>query len=67
MPASIALRRPKSSLVADDVFPADEPPTAAGSQLPANAFAQRAVLRVGDYEVGETYCPRLCGHPGIRY
>ena len=30
-------------------------------------FAVRPVLRVGDYEVGETFCPRLCGHPGIRY
>ena len=31
------------------------------------AIAARPVLRVGDYEVGETFCPRLCGHPGIRY
>ena len=25
------------------------------------------VFRVGDYEVGDGYCPRLHGHPGIRY
>ncbi|MCI1188220.1 hypothetical protein MON38_12390 [Hymenobacter sp. DH14] len=68
MPASIAFRRPKPSLVvAADLFSAEEPPTAA-YPLPLNkAFAVRAVLRVGDYEVGETFCPRLCGHPGIRY
>ena len=68
MPASISLRRPKPSLTvpATDAFPAEEPPTVV-YQLPVSGFAVRAVLRVGDYEVGETFCPRLCGHPGIRY
>ena len=67
MPASIAFRRPKPSLVAADIFPAEEPATVAYLLPLAKAFAIRPVLRVGDYEVGETYCPRLCGHPGIRY
>ena len=67
MPASIAFRRPKISLVAiADIFSAEEPPVAYPLSL-AKAFAMRLVLRVGDYEVGETFCPRLCGHPGIRY
>jgi len=30
-------------------------------------FAVWPVLWMGEYEVGETFCPRLCGHPGIRY
>ena len=55
-------------------------PTAAlaASQLPAEpptAFASVAepirvvalVFRVGDFEVGDTFCSRLYGHPGIRY
>ena len=67
MPVSIALRRPKPSLVATvDAFLSEQLPPAPYS-LVAHVFAVRSVLRVGDYEVGETYCPRLCGHPGIRY
>ena len=67
MPASIAFRRPKTSLMAvADIFSAEAPPVAYPLPL-AKAFAMRSVLRVGDYEVGETFCPRLCGHPGIRY
>ena len=69
MPASIAFRRAKPSLVvsAADISPSEEPPTAAYPLALTKAFAMRPVLRVGDYEVGETFCPRLCGHPGIRY
>lgn len=52
--------------MAADSFPAEEPTGAYPLPL-TKAFAMRAVLRVGDYEVGETFCPRLCGHPGIRY
>ena len=44
-----------------------EPPAFISLPLPAPDFAARPMLRVGDYEVGETFCPRLCGHPGIRY
>jgi hypothetical protein len=69
MPASAALRRSKPSAVVAtaDTFP--QPQTPADTCLPTvtEAFATRPVLRVGDYEVGETFCPRLCGHPGIRY
>ena len=67
MPATIAFRRLKPSLgAAANVFSAEEP--AGAYPLPlAKAFGMRVVLRVGDYEVGETFCPRLCGHPGIRY
>ena len=69
MPVSVALRRSKPSAVVAtaDIFPQLQTP-AVTSPLPlADAFAVRPVLRVGDYEVGETFCPRLCGHPGIRY
>ena len=44
-----------------------ELPAFINSPLLAPDFAVRPVLRVGDYEVGETFCPRLYGHPGIRY
>ena len=44
-----------------------ELPAFISSPLLAPDFAVRPVLRVGDYEVGETFCPRLYGHPGIRY
>lgn len=69
MPASVALRRLKPSLAvaAIDIFPPPPLPAAAYPPPVSDAFALRPVLRVGDYEVGETFCPRLCGHPGIRY
>jgi hypothetical protein len=67
MPASSPARRPKPSLMGADISPAEEPPTALYPLALARDFAVRPVLRVGDYEVGETFCPRLCGHPGIRY
>ncbi|WP_201977669.1 hypothetical protein [Hymenobacter rubidus] len=34
---------------------------------PLLEYVAVSVLRVGDYEVGAGFCPRLCGHPGIRY
>ena len=65
-----AIRRPKPSLLAQATdFLVEEPaaPVAGAPKLFWEAFAIRPLLRVGDYEVGETFCPRLCGHPGIRY
>ncbi|GAA4037654.1 hypothetical protein GCM10022409_23480 [Hymenobacter glaciei] len=69
MPASNILRRSKPSLIMAELHasPSEEPPAFSYSMPLAKAFAVRPVLRVGDYEVGETYCPGLCGHPGIRY
>ncbi|MET4074288.1 hypothetical protein [Hymenobacter sp. UYCo722] len=69
MPVSVALRRSKPSMVVAtaDIFPQPQTPAVIAPQPLAEAFAMRPVLRVGDYEVGETFCPRLCGHPGIRY
>jgi hypothetical protein len=67
MPDSVTPSRPKPSPV---VAPADAflpPPPVVESSPPLAAFAVGPVLRVGDYEVGETFCPRLCGHPDIRY
>ncbi|MDQ2793425.1 MAG: hypothetical protein M3Y12_05385 [Bacteroidota bacterium] len=60
-------RRPKLSLMGADISPAETSSTASYTRSLAKDFALRAVLRVGDYEVGATFCPRLCGHPGIRY
>ena len=40
-------------------------PTAASDQIPQMVLV--IAFRVGDYEVGEEFCPRLWGHPGIRY
>ncbi|GAB3733490.1 hypothetical protein GCM10027594_15190 [Hymenobacter agri] len=65
MPAP-RIRCPKPLLVAADSFSAEESP-AAGPALPTSETDRRRVLRVGDYEVGEVGCPRLGGHPGIRY
>ena len=71
MPASVTLRRSKPSLAvaATEVFSPPLPPAAAAPLAVAEAPAPRAVavLRVGDYEVGENPCPRLGGHPDIRY
>ena len=39
--------------------------TAASDQIPRMVLV--VAFRVGDYEVGEDFCPRLWGHPGIRY
>ena len=70
MPRSTATRRPAHPPAAlpDSSSPADEPPAAA---LPGEAkevqLISTPVLRVGEYEVGDGYCPRLHGHPGIRY
>ena len=72
MPSLAVIRRTKPSLdaaaaAAPLLF--EEPP-ATGEFRPMLSWvdaAARPVLRVGDYEVGETPCPRLCGHPGIRY
>ncbi len=58
--------------------PADEPPAAFRgvsrtlealkyAPAPLLEYVAVSVLRVGDYEVGAGFCPRLCGHPGIRY
>ncbi len=44
-----------------------EPPAFIGSLPPALGLAERRVLRVGEYQVGETCCPQLFGHPDIRY
>lgn len=69
MPVQIIVRRPRPSLViAESIAPTLEELSAFSNALPpANAFAMRSVLQVGDYKVGETFCPRLCGNPGIRY
>ena len=40
-------------------------PTAVSDQIPQMVLV--VAFRVGDYEVGEESCPRLWGHPGIRY
>ena len=40
-------------------------PTAASDQIPQVVLV--VAFWVGDYEVGEEFCPRLWGHPGIRY
>lgn len=65
-------RRPKSPAakpIAEQ--PVAKPPAAAFSIGEQTWFLSMRVLlpafRVGDYEVGEGFCPRLCGHPGIRY
>lgn len=67
MPASIAFRRFKPSPTTAACFLPEDSSTANYPLPLTKAFARRGVLRVGDYEVGETFCPRLCGHPGIRY
>lgn len=69
MPVRVIVRRPKPSLViAGPTAPAlAEPPTFSYPVPLTKTFAVWPVLRVGEYEVGETFCPRLCGHPGIRY
>ena len=69
MPANTAITRSSPFLALAEApvpIPA-EPPGGLGPLPPAPGFAVRPVLRVGDYEVGETFCPRLYGHPGIRY
>ena len=40
-------------------------PTAASDQIPQMVLV--VAFRVGDYEVGQRFCPLLWGHPGIRY
>ena len=69
MPASPSVSRSSPFVaLAESAAPVPaEPPAFISSLPPAAGFAVRPVLRVGDYEVGETFCPRLCGHPGIRY
>ena len=71
----IRFRRPKQPPVipAAGQPPAEEPPAtlavpvaalAPDPEPPASAVG---TFRVGEYEVGEGYCPHLWGHPGIRY
>lgn len=69
MPPFATIRRPKPSVIATSHFPIVEPavPVVVQPRLFWEALEARLLLRVGDYEVGETFCPRLCGHPGIRY
>ena len=71
MPRTTSARRAAPTLSQPEApRPIDEPPAAA---LAAPAIGQQVqvvvalVFRVGEYEVGEGFCPRLCGHPGIRY
>ena len=68
MPRVAPYRRPKPAsaerLAAE---PPAEPPAAFIGALPVLRPATVPAFRVGDYEVGAGFCPRLCGHPGIRY
>ena len=69
MPLFAVVRRAKPSLDTAFTLLLEEPPAASefGPRLSWVVVEAHPVLRVGDYEVGETFCPRLCGHPGIRY
>ena len=51
-----------------DALPAvEEPPaTAPAGGAKVIQLMPTPVFRVGDYEVGEGYCPCLHGHPDIR-
>ena len=70
MPRSVTVRRPVPAFAVPPNSPlaVDEPP-AAGRQAGAKVIQLHPtpVFRVGDYEVGDGYCPRLHGHPDIRY
>lgn len=52
---------------------AEEPPAAAPASeakvipLVPVPVASVLIFRVGNYEVGDGYCPQLHGHPDIRY
>jgi hypothetical protein len=67
MPRSAKPRRSALSTVQPDAaLPVEEPPAAGSAAVPDEAVGA-AVLRVGEYQVGEGFCPHLCGHPDIRY
>jgi hypothetical protein len=69
MPRLAAFRRVKQSLTI--ASPEDRVPTEAPSIFAAISrsleSAPMPAFLVGDYQVGEVFCPHLCGHPGIRY
>ncbi|MGY3088572.1 hypothetical protein ACVWYF_001605 [Hymenobacter sp. UYAg731] len=70
MPRSATSRRPAQppAVSLDSLFAAEEPPAAA---RPGGAkviqLITTPVFRMSGYEVGDGYCPRLHGHPDIRY
>ena len=73
MSYSTRFRRPKQSAVAPlaEEPPADEPPAAVLALVALTPWGTVRVaivaFRVGEFEVGEGFCPLLYGHPGIRY
>ena len=66
MPKSTIAQRHKSAATRFDGPPS---PQAVTTAPPAQMLPRElvAAFRVGDYEVGQGFCPRLWGHPGIRY
>ncbi|GAB3878093.1 hypothetical protein GCM10028824_39350 [Hymenobacter segetis] len=70
MPRSATVRRLAPALTALPASPltVEKPPAAAlagGAKI--IQLITTPVFRVGEYEVGDGYCPHLHGHPGIRY
>ena len=75
MPRSTPARRltPTFAALPALAVAVDEPPAAAPAgeakviQFIPTPSIPTPVFRVGNYEVGEGYCPCLHGHPDIRY
>ncbi|GAB3861070.1 hypothetical protein GCM10028822_39980 [Hymenobacter terrigena] len=68
MPRSATARQLAPAALPNMPHAGAEPPAAA---RPGGAktiqLITAPVFRVGEYEVGDGYCPHLHGHPGIRY
>ena len=66
MPKLTIVQRRKSAAARFDEPPA---PQVMSTAVPYQMLQVVPIVnfRVGDYEVGEGFCPRLWGHPGIRY
>ena len=68
MPRSATSRRLTPAALPASLPTVDEPPAAVrAGEAKVIQLIPALVFRVGDYEVGDGYCPRLHGHPGIRY
>ena len=66
MPKLTIAQRRESAVVRFDEPPAP-PVRSAAAPYQRLQVVSIVNFRVGDYEVGEGFCPRLWGHPGIRY